>query len=76
MEELVRYLISAVVGNNDFDISCDESKPKVTIIRVSTQDENIGKIIGKNGRTISSIRTIIRSASAKTGKRYILKVNE
>jgi len=76
MESLVKYLISAVVGNDDFEISLDESKPKATIITVKTVDENIGKIIGRNGKTISSIRTILRSASSKTGKRYILKINE
>ncbi len=76
MENLVKYLVSAVVGNEDFEISLDESKPKVTIINVKTVDDNMGKIIGRNGKTISSIRTILRSASSKSGKKYILKVNE
>ncbi len=76
MEELVRYIISAVLDSNDFEITMDESKPKVTIIKVTASEDNVGKIIGRGGKTISSIRTILRTASAKTGKRYILKVNE
>ncbi len=76
MEELVRYIISAVLDSNDFEITMDESKPKATIIKVTASEDNVGKIIGRGGKTISSIRTILRTASAKTGKRYILKVNE
>ena len=76
MEELVRYLIMSVVGNNDFEINTEEANPKLTVIKVVANDENIGKIIGRGGRTISSIRTILRSASARSGKKYILKVND
>ena len=76
MENLVRYLISSVTGNEDFEITTDESKPKTTMIRVKANEEDMGKIIGRNGKTISSIRTILRSAGAKTGKRYVLRVNE
>ena len=76
MEELVRYLISSVVDGDNFEVTIDETKPKLSIIRVTTDEETVGKIIGRNGKTISSIRTIIRSASFKTGKKYILKINE
>jgi len=76
MENLVRYLISSVTNTEDFEITMDESKPKATIIKVKANEDDMGKIIGRNGKTISSIRTILRSASAKSGKRYILRVNE
>ena len=76
MENLVRYLISSVTGNEDFEVTLDESKPKVSVIKVKANEEDMGKIIGRNGKTISSIRTILRSASSKTGKRYVLRVNE
>ena len=66
----------SVVGNNDFEINTEEANPKLTVIKVVANDENIGKIIGRGGRTISSIRTILRSASARSGKKYILKVND
>ncbi len=76
MENLVKYLISAVVGNDDFEVAIDESKPKLTVITITANEENVGKIIGRGGKTISSIRTIVRSASAKSGKKFIIKVNE
>ena len=76
MENLVRYLISSVTGNDEFEVTIDESKPKTTMIRVKANEEDMGKIIGRNGKTISSIRTILRSASVKSGKRYILRINE
>ncbi|MBQ4558037.1 MAG: KH domain-containing protein [Clostridia bacterium] len=76
MEELVRYLVKSVVGDDEFEVVLEEANPKLSIIKVKANDESIGKIIGRNGRTISSIRTILRSASARSGKKYILKVND
>ena len=46
------------------------------IIEVLVAEKELGKVIGRNGKTISSIRTILRSASFKSGKKYILKINE
>ena len=77
MEELVRYLVSNLVENQDqIDISSKDESEKVTVITVKVAKDDIGRVIGRNGKVAGSIRTIVKSASAKTGKRYIVKIGE
>ncbi len=77
MEELVRYLVSNLVDNGDnFDISSRDESDKVTVITVKLDKDDVGKVIGRNGKIAGSIRTIVKSASAKTGKRFIVKIGE
>ncbi len=77
MEELVRYLVSNLVDNMDsVEISHTDESDKVTIITIKVDKDDVGKVIGRNGKVASSIRTIVKSASAKTGKRYIVKIGE
>ena len=77
MEELVRYLLNNLVENPDqVDVSSKDESDKVTVITVKVAKDDIGRVIGKNGKVAGSIRTIVKSASAKTGKRYIVKIGE
>ena len=77
MEELVRYLVSNLVENPDqIEITSNEESDKVTIINVKVCKDDVGKVLGRNGKIAGSIRTIVKSASAKTGKRFIVKIGE
>ena len=77
MEELVRYLLNNLVENPDqVDVSSKDESDKVTVITVKVAKDDIGRVIGRNGTVTGSIRTIVKSASAKTGKRYIVKIGE
>ncbi len=77
MEELVRYIVSNLVENQDqIEITTTDESDKVVIINVKVAKDDVGKIIGRNGKIAGSIRTIIKSASAKLGKRFIVKIGE
>lgn len=77
MENLIRYIVSELVDDVDsIDISSFEESEKVTVITVKVSKDDVGKIIGRDGKIASSIRTIIKSASAKSGKRIIVKIGE
>lgn len=77
MEELVKYIVENLVDNKDaISISTIEESEKVSVITVHVDSNDVGKIIGRNGKIASSIRTIVKSASAKSGKRFIVKIGE
>ena len=77
MEDLVKYIVGELIGSADkVDIETTEESEKVVILKVTVDKEDIGKVIGKNGKIAHSIRTIVKSASAKTGKRFIVKIGE
>lgn len=76
MKDLVNYIVSALVDNAD-EISIDEKIDEDTIVlSVKVPSDQIGKVIGKNGRIATSIRNIVKSISAKEKKKYIVKIGE
>ena len=77
MEELVKYIVEQLVDDKDSVIvSSRDEDSKTMIISVNVAKDDVGKIIGRNGKIASSIRTIVKSASVKLGKRVIVKIGE
>lgn len=75
MEELVKYLVTSLVTNEEaVKITTEQESEKIIIIKVSVHSDDVGKVIGKNGKIANAIRTIIKSASSKSGKRFIVKI--
>ncbi|MBQ7352343.1 MAG: KH domain-containing protein [Clostridia bacterium] len=77
MEDLVKYIVENLVENKDaVSVSTFEESEKVSVITVSVDKEDIGRVIGRNGKIAGSIRTIVKSASAGLGKRFVVKIGE
>jgi predicted RNA-binding protein YlqC (UPF0109 family) len=76
MKELVKYIAKALVDNPD-EVSVNEVEGEQTsVIELRVAKGDLGKIIGKHGKTAQSIRTILSAASAKIGKRAVLEIIE
>jgi len=76
MKDLVKYLAQALVDSPD-EVSVSEVEGEQTsVIELRVAKEDLGKIIGKHGRTAQSIRTILSAASAKNKKRAVLEIVE
>jgi predicted RNA-binding protein YlqC (UPF0109 family) len=73
MQELVEEIARALADSPD-DVSVTEGQPGTLELRVSPND--IGRVIGKQGRTARSIRSVLHAAGEKTGKRYQLEIIE
>ena len=72
MGELVRYIISELVDNKDaVKVEVDGDT-----VRVSVAKDDMGKIIGKQGRTAKAIRTVVKAAGEKEGKKYSVDIIE
>ena len=77
MEELVKYIVSQLVLHpEDVVVTMKEESEKINVITVKTNPEDLGRVIGKNGKIATSIRTIVKSKSSKMRKRYIIKFEE
>lgn len=75
MEEIVKYIVQALVSNPaDVKITSEDESDKVVIIKVQVNPDDVGKVIGKGGRIANAIRSIVKSASSKSGKRFIVKI--
>ena len=76
MEELVKYIVTSLVDNeNAVKIESSREADEISIL-VTVAPEDIGKVIGKNGRIAQSIRAIVKSVSAKEKIRYNVKINK
>jgi hypothetical protein len=74
MKALVEYIVKALVDQPDQILIAERSGRNTTIIELAVAKEDIGKVIGKEGRTINAIRTILNAAGASQKKRVVLEV--
>ncbi|MCB9422833.1 MAG: KH domain-containing protein [Ardenticatenaceae bacterium] len=76
MKELVEFIVKSLVDNPD-DVQVDEVEDRSgTIVEVSVAQPDMGRIIGKSGRVINSIRSIVQVAAAKKGQRVSVEILE
>jgi len=77
MKELLTDMIKAIVDKPDeVDITLTESE-NTTIYELRLGDGDVGKVIGKKGKNVTAIRTLLSAATAKEGgKRSILEIIE
>jgi predicted RNA-binding protein YlqC (UPF0109 family) len=76
MKDLVERIARALVDKpEDVMVSAIEGN-QATVLELKVAKEDLGKIIGKQGRTARSLRTIIGAASAKERRRVVLEIVE
>jgi predicted RNA-binding protein YlqC (UPF0109 family) len=76
MKELITYIAKSLVDSPDA-VSVSEIKGnQTTVLELKVAKEDLGKVIGKQGRTARAMRTIISAASAKIKKRTVLEIIE
>ena len=77
MEQLVKYIVSQLVNNQEqVEIASQEDEKGVTVITVKVDNDDMGRVIGKSGKVAQAIRSIVKTASNKTNKRYVVKFAE
>lgn len=76
MKDLIEYIAKALVDRPE-DVRVNEIEgERTSVIELSVAKEDLGKIIGKQGRTARAIRTILTAASTKLRKRSVLEIIE
>ncbi len=76
MKELVTYLAKALVNNPD-EVDVSEIQGETAaILELRVAKEDLGRIIGKQGRTAKSIRTLINAAASRTNRKVVLEIVE
>jgi predicted RNA-binding protein YlqC (UPF0109 family) len=76
MRDLVEYIARALV-DDPAQVSVEEVPgQKTTVYKLRVANQDIGKVIGKDGRTARSIRAVLSAAAAKAHKRAVLEIVE
>jgi predicted RNA-binding protein YlqC (UPF0109 family) len=76
MKELIKYMAQALVDNPDVVTVSEIVGEQTSVIELRVAKEDLGKVIGKQGRTAKAMRTILSAASTKIRKRTVLEIIE
>jgi predicted RNA-binding protein YlqC (UPF0109 family) len=76
MKDLISYIAKALVDFPDEVTVSEIEGERTTVLELRVLKEDLGKIIGKQGRTAQAMRTVLNAASGKTGQRYVLEIIE
>lgn len=73
-KDLIEYIAKSLVDNASAVEVKEVENEKGVVLELKVASEDIGKIIGKQGRIAKSIRTLLNASSGKSGRRYSLEI--
>ncbi len=76
LKELIEFIARALVDHPDQVKVSEVEGEKTSVIELTVAKDDLGKVIGKQGRTARAIRTILSAASTKLRKRSVLEIIE
>jgi predicted RNA-binding protein YlqC (UPF0109 family) len=76
LRELIEYIAKALVDNPEQVKVSEIEGEKTSVIELAVAKDDLGKVIGKQGRTARAMRTILSAASTKVKKRAVLEIIE
>ncbi len=76
MKDLIAYIAKALVDKPEEVVVTEIEGEQTSVIELKVAKEDLGKVIGKQGRTARAMRTILSAASTKINKRSVLEILE
>ncbi len=74
MKELVRVIATSLVDHPEEVVVTETETDKAIIVELKVAPEDMGKVIGKQGRIAKSIRTVVKAAATKDDKKVVVEI--
>lgn len=74
MKELVEYIAKAIVDNPEAVVVTETNRGEFVVLGLTVAPEDMGKVIGRQGRIAQAIRALLRVAAIRHGTRAILEI--
>jgi len=75
VKDLLEYLAKGLVDNPEaVSVQSFEEDDGTVVLELEVADDDVGKVIGRNGRTVNALRTVIRASSVKQNRRVLVDV--
>ena len=74
MKELIEYIAKAIADSPDKVVVTETREEDRVVIRLEVAPEDKGKVIGREGRVVQAMRTLLRVAAVKNGTRATLEI--
>jgi len=76
LRELVEYLARGLVDHPEEVVVEEVDEPDALVFELKVAEQDLGKVIGKQGRTAKALRTVLSAASTKMRRRVLLEILE
>lgn len=76
MKEFIEYIAKQLVDSPDKVTITEEEKEGKVVLKLRVADPDVGKVIGRKGRSAQAMRVLLSAIAAKNGKRAILEVDD
>lgn len=76
IKQLIEYIATSLVDDVKEVKVTESSKENYTVMELSVNTGDLGKVIGKNGQTARAIRTLVNAAASKAGDKIIFEIKE
>jgi hypothetical protein len=76
MDEALEHLVKGIVDNPDDVVVAEKSGRRGTTLEVHVNPEDIGKVIGRNGRTAKALRTVVSALAGRTVRVDLIETDE
>ena len=74
MKELVEVIASALVDKPDEVVVTETENEKEIVLSLKVAPDDMGKVIGKQGKTAKAIRTVVRASASKSDKKILVEI--
>jgi predicted RNA-binding protein YlqC (UPF0109 family) len=76
IRKLIEYVANSLVDEHKGVKVKESTKESYTVMELSVNPADLGKVIGKNGQTARAIRTLVNAAASKAGDKVIFEIKE
>lgn len=76
IKQLIEFIATSLVDDKKTVKVTESSRESYTVMELSVDSADLGKIIGKNGQTARAIRTLVNAAASKAGDKIIFEIKE
>lgn len=74
MKQLVEMIVRSLVDQPDDVVINETTGESIVILEISVSPDDVGKVIGKEGRIANAIRTVVKAAAAKNDKKVTVEI--
>lgn len=74
MKELIELIAKSLVDNPDMVVVKEKNDGNTVVYELSVADDDMGKVIGKQGRIAKAMRTVVKAAAAREYKKVIVDI--
>ncbi len=76
MQELLKTLVCYLVDKPEAVVVREEASEQSVVLTIEVAPDDVGRVIGRQGRVIRALRAVMRAAAARAGRRVVVEIGQ